>query len=101
MIQKLPGSRSLGILFDSFALPPRLEGNDFKRRSGDFCDFVGEAGADEGCFESISISRGLGISKCGTGALAPVLLSQVLFLSTSGGVEIAGGGCCSREITEL
>lgn len=96
---KLPGNRSLGILFDSLLALPWPEGRDLKRRSGDFWDFVGDEGAEvDGSFESISISRGLGISKWGTGAFAPVLLDQVFCLSISGGAEILGG---SRELIEL
>lgn len=99
MVQ-VPGRRKLGILFDSLLALLRAEGRDLKRRSGDFRDFVGEEGAEDGSFEPLSISRGLGISKCGTGALAPVLLDNDLLFTISGGAEILGG-CCSRKLIEM
>lgn len=52
-------------------------------------DFVGDDGAEQGSSESLSTSRGLGISKYGTGALAPVLLND--FFSLMGVAEIFGG----------
>lgn len=85
------GSRSRGIRLDSwFRLFSRV-GNDLSRRKGDLVGFalVGEVGAEDGSLDSTSIVNGLGMSRCGTGAYAPV--RRPFCLTSGGGVEIVGG----------